>query len=298
LKLAFLPIYEKEMNIVVDLGATNIRAGLEKNGVISEERSVVLENKDCLEATLNQIIDFLKPYTRHEIRNIGIGVPSVVDVQNGIVYNAVNIPSWKRVELKDILEDAFRIPVFVNNDVNCFILGEHRFGLARAYQSVVGVCVGTGIGTGVIINNQLYSGANCGAGELGHLPYLEHDLEYYASGNFFEQQYGITAVEASHKMQESPADSQFMWDEYGFHLAHALMSVIYAYDPEAIVLGGSLAKGFPYFEKGMWRTIESKFAYPESIKRLKIYQSVDETISLLGASLLAFQHSRSLVDSK
>lgn len=76
------------------------------------------------------------------------------------------------------------------------------------------------------------------------------------------------------------------------------MSVIYAYDPEAIVLGGSLAKGFPYFKEGMWKTIESKFAYPESIKRLKIYQSVDETISLLGASLLACQYTNTFVDSK
>lgn len=286
------------MNIVVDLGATNIRAGLEKDGKISDERSIVLENKDCLEATLNQLIDFLKPYAQYDIQNIGIGVPSVVDVHNGIVYNAVNIPSWKRVELKDILEDAFRIPVYVNNDVNCFILGEHRFGLARAYQSVVGVCIGTGIGTGVIINNNLYSGANCGAGELGHLPYLEHDLEYYASGNFFEQHYGITAIEASKRMQRQPEKTQPIWDEYGGHLAHALMSVIYAYDPEAIVLGGSLAKGFPYFKEGMWKTIESKFAYPESIKRLKIYQSVDETISLLGASLLACQYTNTFVDSK
>lgn len=286
------------MNIAVDLGATNVRAGLEEHGVISGERSIVLKNKHSLDATLSQVIDFLKPYTENNTQSIGIGVPSVVDVTNGVVYNAVNIPSWKEVHLKDILESAFGIPVYVNNDVNCFVLGEHRFGLARSYQSVVGVCVGTGIGTGVIVNNQLYSGINCGAGEIGHLPYLDQDLEYYASGNFFEKRYGISAQEASFRMQTDAEVTQGMWDEYAVHIAHALMAVMYAYDPEVIVIGGSLAKAFPYFETQMKSTMARKFAYPESLKRLKVFQSVDETISLLGASLLSCQDSGSLIDQK
>ncbi len=286
------------MNIVVDLGATNVRAGLEKHGVVSAERSIVLENKHSLDATLSQIIDFLKPYTVQDIQSIGIGVPSVVDVANGLVYNAVNIPSWKEVHLKDILESAFGIPVYVNNDVNCFVLGEHRFGLAKSYQSVVGVCIGTGIGTGIIVNNHLYSGINCGAGEIGHLPYLEHDIEYYVSGNFFEKHYGLSAMEASLKMKTNKKEAQQMWDEYGVHIAQALMTVMYTYDPEAIVLGGSLAKAFPYFEKQMKVTMAEKFAYPESLKRLNVFQSIDDTISLLGASLLSCQDSGSLIDQK
>ena len=286
------------MNIVVDLGATNVRAGLENAGVISGESSIALENKESLEATLGQLIDFLKPYAAHDVHTIGIGVPSVVDVAAGIVYNAVNIPSWEEVHLKDVLESAFGLPVFVNNDVNCFTLGEHRFGLARSYQSVVGVCIGTGIGTGIIINNRLYTGVNCGAGEIGHLPYLDHDIEYYVSGNFFEKQYGISAMEASQKMVAEPAEGQRMWNEYGDHLAHALMSVVYTYDPEVIVLGGSLAKAFPYFEEQMRATMARKFAYPESLKRLKVFQSSDDTIPLLGASLLSRQDSGSLISHK
>ncbi len=286
------------MNIVVDLGATNLRAGLEKDGIISEENAIVLENKHSLEATLSQIIDFLKPYALHDAQSIGIGVPSVVDIVNGIVYNAANIPSWKEVHLKEVLESAFGIPVYVNNDVNCFVLGEHRFGLAKNYNSVVGVCIGTGLGTGIIVNNQLYTGVNCGAGELGHLPYLEHDVEHYVSGSFFETRYGLSAMEASRRMQTEREKAQPMWNEYGVHLAHALITVMYAYDPEAIVLGGSLAKAFPYFERQMWSTMEERFAYPESLRKLNIFPSVDETISLLGASLLSHQDSGTLIDHK
>lgn len=286
------------MNIVVDLGATNVRAGFENHGVISGERSILLEKKEDLDSTLNQLIAFLRPYTKNGINSIGIGVPSVVDVANGIVYNAVNIPSWQEVHLKDILESEFNIPVFVNNDVNCFVLGEHRFGVARDYQSVVGVCIGTGIGTGIIINNHLYTGINCGAGELGHLPYLDHDLEYYASGNFFEKEYGLSAMEASIKMADSPLEGQFMWNAFGTHLAHALMAIVYSYDPEVIVLGGSLSKAYPYFEKQLKTVMKERFAYPESLKRLKILQSTDDSISLLGASLLPCQNMNSLIGQK
>lgn len=286
------------MNIVVDLGATNVRAGFEHRGVISGERSILLEKKDDLDSTLNQLISFLRPYTKSGVSSIGIGVPSVVDVVNGIVYNAVNIPSWQEVHLKEILESEFNIPVFVNNDVNCFVLGEHRFGVARDYQSVVGVCIGTGIGTGIIIKNQLYTGINCGAGELGHLPYLDHDLEYYASGNFFEKEYGLSAMEASGKMATTPNECQCMWDAFGTHLAHALMAIVYAYDPEVIVLGGSLSKAYPYFENKLKTVMKERFAYPESLKHLKILQSTDDSISLLGASLLPCQNLNSLVGQK
>jgi glucokinase len=275
------------MNIVVDLGATNVRAGLESRGAIRGEKSILLESKHNLDATLTQLVDFLRPYTKKDVRSIGIGVPSVVDVHNGIVYNAVNIPSWEEVHLKGILESEFNIPVFVNNDVNCFVLGEHRFGVARNYQSVVGVCVGTGIGTGIIIDNQLYTGVNCGAGEIGHLPYLDQDLEFYASGNFFEKVYGLSAMEASLKMESAPEEGQPMWDAYGTHLAQALMTIVYSFDPEVIVLGGSLSKAYSYFENTLKSVMQERFAYPESLKRLKIFQSVDDTISLLGASLLS-----------
>jgi glucokinase len=97
----------------------------------------------------------------------------------------VNIPSWQRVPLKELLEKEFEVPVSVNNDVNCFALGEHQFGLAQGIKHVVCVSAGTGLGAGIIINHQLFNGNNCGAGEIGLLPYLDHNIEYYASGNLF-----------------------------------------------------------------------------------------------------------------
>jgi glucokinase len=83
-----------------------------------------------------------------------------VDVEKGIVYSVINIPSWHEVPLKQILEDRFGLPVFVNNDANCFAMGELYYGSGRGYRHLVGLIVGTGLGAGIVVNGRLYSGAN------------------------------------------------------------------------------------------------------------------------------------------
>ena len=119
------------MNIGVDLGGTKIRAGIELNGLITKQNTTFLQQKESLSSTIDQLIELIRPLISYSIQGIGIGVPSVVDTAKGIVYNVTNIESWKEVALKDILEKEFKLPTFVNNDVNCFTLGEHRFGLAK-----------------------------------------------------------------------------------------------------------------------------------------------------------------------
>ncbi|MBA4058394.1 MAG: sugar kinase, partial [Marivirga sp.] len=148
-----------------------------------------------------------------------------------------------------------------------------------------------GLGAGVIINNQLFHGNNCGAGEIGLLPYLDHNIEYYASGNLFQAFYHTTAEEAHHLALKGNAEALASWNEFGKHFGEALKCVIYAYDPEAIVLGGSLSKAYDFFKDAMNRSLEG-FAYPESIKRLKIYQSVNGNITLLGAAALVGTYAR------
>ena len=103
-----------------------------------------------------QISKMMTPQTR----GIGVGVPSVLDSETGVVYNVANIPSWIEVPLKDILESEFNVPVYINNDSNCFTLGEKKFGEGRPFKHLVGVTLGTGVGAGIIINDHLYGGSN------------------------------------------------------------------------------------------------------------------------------------------
>ena len=279
------------MIIGVDLGGTKVRAGVARAGVIESQKQQLVKSKGSQEETLAQLIALLRSLMVPGVNGIGLGVPSVVDVEKGIVYDVVNIPSWKRVPLKDILQQAFSIPVAVNNDANCFALGEHRFGKLKGFRTAVGITSGTGVGGGVIVNNELFAGNNCGAGEFGLLSYRDHNIEYYASGNFFEAIHGISAIEAHDRALAGDAKITALWEEFGVHVGQAIKSVVYTFDPEAIVIGGSLSKAFTLFEESMRRSLEN-FEYPGSIQRLKIFQTVNENITLLGAAALIDAQSK------
>ena len=273
------------MVIGIDLGGTKVRAGVAKDGIIENEKQQLVKSKGTQSETLDQLKDLIRSLMVPGIQGIGLGVPSVVDAEKGIVYDVVNIPSWKRVPLKDILEETFSVPVAVNNDSNCFALGEARFGRLKDFRNAVGMTSGTGLGTGVIVNHELYSGTNCGAGELGLVAYKEHNIEYYASGNFFESIHGVSAIKAHDLALGGDKQALGWWEEFGAHMGHAVKTAMYAYDPEAISIGGSLSKAFRLFEVSMRRSL-ADFAYPESIRKLKIFQSVNENITLLGAAAL------------
>ncbi|MEI8046201.1 MAG: ROK family protein [Bacteroidota bacterium] len=274
------------MFIGVDLGGTNIRAGLIDQGVLIVVKQALLTGEKTLQQTINQLISIIDSLITPEVRGIGVGVPSVVDIENGIVFDVVNIPSWKRVELKKILETEFNIPVTINNDVNCFALGEHRYGQAKAFSSFIALAMGTGLGAGIVINNTLYPGNNCGAGEIGSLPYLDRNFEFYSSSEFFETKHSTTAFKAHEAALKGERYALDIWQEYGFHFGNVIKAVVYTYDPEAIVLGGSISKAYPFFEDAMKKSL-ADFQFPETIKRLKILQSNTDNIALLGAAALA-----------
>jgi len=273
------------MVVAVDLGGTNIRAGRLDLDKIIVQKDMPLRDKEVLQSTLEQIIALIDSVMDDQVTGIGIGVPSVVDVETGTVYDVTNIPSWKKVELRSILENRFKIEVRVNNDVNCFILGEHRYGVARGYGSVVGLAMGTGLGGGIIVNNRLYAGHNCGAGEFGLIHYLDENIEAYCSGGFFPRKYNFTAREAFQLAETGDSTALQSWKEFGFHMGVAIKTVMYSYDPEAIVLGGSLVQAYKYFADSMKGSMMD-FAFPESVKRLKIFTSQNSNIALLGAASL------------
>ncbi|MFZ4464701.1 MAG: ROK family protein [Bacteroidales bacterium] len=273
------------MVIGVDLGGTNIRSGLVNDGKVVVVRHTVLTNKDSLSKTISQLTDTIQMLISHEVTGIGIGVPSVVDIENGIVYNVVNIPSWEKVELKSILEDRFHIPVSVNNDVNCFVLGEHLYGQAKGCSSVVGLTLGTGLGAGIIVNNHLFEGQNCGAGEIGMLPYLDQNFEFYTSSSFFHDKYHISASRAHYEALQKKQEAFEIWKEYGIHVGNVLKAVVYTYDPEMIIIGGSIAKAHQFFFDSMMDELAGCY-YKESIKKVKICFSDEENMAILGAASL------------
>lgn len=276
------------MIIGIDLGGTNIRAGLVDNGRILRIYQSGLSEKNSLESTLNQLFSSISTFDNYDIKGIGIGVPSIVDTKKGIVYDVVNIPSWKKVELKNILEEKFHIPTYVNNDVNCLALGEQLFGQASSFSSFVTIAIGTGLGAAIVIDGKLYEGLQCGSGEIGYIPYLDKNLEFYASGTFFET-FSTTAHAAYLAALNKDESALKMWSAYGHHLGQVMKIVLYTYAPEAIIIGGGLSNAFPFFELAMYQSMDD-FIYPGMLKKILILPSSLKDIAILGAAAIAYSH--------
>lgn len=277
----------RENIIGVDLGATNARAGLVRNQRLGDVSSIQINPRGSAEEVLDQLCGLIDRTKPKEVDGVGIGVPSVVDIEKGIVYDVQNIPSWQEVPLKSILEEKYSVPVLINNDANCFALGEKHFGKGVAYPSLIGLIVGTGFAGGIIVDGKLYPGRHCGAGEFGMIPYLESIYEHYCSGQFFSRHVGQTGAELFRRAADGDPEAVNVFAEFGHHLGQGIKTILYAYDPEMIILGGSVRKAFRFFREAMWESIRS-FAYSNSIKTLKIAVSELEHVAILGAAALHY----------
>lgn len=271
--------------IGVDLGGTNMRAGRVEGGRVVGHATCPTPSQEPEGVVLARLCDTIDAVLTPGVQGIGIGVPSVVDVDRGIVFAVENIPSWQEVHLKTLLEARYRLPVLVNNDANCFALGEFHFGQGRGFRHMVGMVVGTGLGAGIIFNRHLCSGANCGAGEIGAIPYREQTYEYYTSGQVFAREHGEDGARIHARALKGDAAALEILDQYGEAFGAVVMMTMYAYDPELIVLGGSVSKAYPFFEKGMRRALKA-FAYQHALQRLLIRVSEEPQIAIMGAAAL------------
>src|SRR5699024_10912175 len=271
--------------IGIDLGATNVRVARMTEDRVEQIQTEAIAEGDGPPAILNQIVRLIEAVGGDEADSIGIGVPSVVDVEGGIVYDVQNIPGWQEVPVKDFLEERLKKPVAVNNDANCFVLGEWYFGKGQGYESVVGLTLGSGFGYGLVLNGRLYNGANCGAGEVGMLPYKDTIFEHYCSGMFFERTFGRSGKNVYEQALADDAEARKMYESFGRHMGNALKAVLYAYDPQLIILGGAIRKAYPYFKEAM-KAEMADFAYPKSLETLELEISELENVAVLGAAAL------------
>jgi glucokinase len=269
--------------IGVDLGGTNVRAGLVQNGRIVALEARPHPPKASAEVIIDQICQTIAKVLKPGVSGIGVGVPTVVN--KGIVYSPSNIPSWKIVPLQKILERRFHIPVVLNNDAKCFALGELHFGVGRGHKNLVGLIIGTGLGAGVVINGKLYAGNNGGAGEFGLITYKGKNFEHYCSGRFFQREFGLDGATLHWRAENGDRQAQAMLAAFGDDFADVIMALLYAYDPEIIVLGGSVSKAYPYYEKRMREKLKS-FRFQNSVKRLKIVRNKKAHIAVLAAAAL------------
>ena len=284
---------DKERIIGIDLGGTHVRCGVvmeNPQGSMNNLLSISTQriNPDgSVEEVLEQLYTLIQQSINPSVKAIGIGVPGLVDTEQGIVYDVVNIPSWKTVRLREFLQERFQLPVHINNDANCFALGEFYFGKAKGYDSMIGLTIGTGLGSGIIINKKLYAGKNGGAGEFGMIDYLDKYYEYYASGQFFKNVYDTDGELVFKRAGEGDNTAIKMYEEMGAHLGNAIKTILYALDVELIILGGSVRHAYPYFSKALRHSLDS-FVFQNAVKNLRIEVSELENGGILGAAALYY----------
>jgi glucokinase len=275
---------EKKL-IGVDLGGTNVRAAHIGSEGIEKMNIEAVKSKGSVQDVLEQIYGLIDQLGVQGIEGIGLGVPGPVDEENGIVYELINIPAWKKVAVKKIFEERYGIPVKVQNDANCFAVAEKFFGKGQESRSFIGLIVGTGMAGGIFINDHLYTGPNSMAGEFGMMKYLDKFYEYYSCGQFFNNVHGISGKEAYDMALSGDKKAIDMWKEFGNHLGAAIEAILYAYDPEKIILGGSVGQSLSLYEDFLWAELEN-FAFKNSLKNLKIEASELDNPGLLGAAAL------------
>lgn len=273
--------------IGVDIGGTKITAGLVESGTVTQSFTVDTEPGKSRDEIVANLIGTIDTVFSPKIKSIGIGVPGIIDDRQGIICELNNIPAWKNLSLKKIVESHFNKPVFINNDANCFVLGNKYFGEAKNYNNIVGVTLGTGLGSGIIVNGKIYQGAENGAGEFGQIPYKDSILEEYCCGQFFNKIKNISGEEIFSRAQKGEPAAIDIWEELGSHIGELVKIIIFSYAPEMIVFGGSVSKGFEFFKHSLMKSL-SKLTLRRVVDQLKITCDINPHSSVLGAAALYF----------
>lgn len=313
----------KKYSIGIDLGGTKILIGLvekESGKVVSHIKKKTKKEKGpenivrkMVEGVEELLEESEKSFT--EISSIGIGSAGQIDRKNGIIIGAPNLDCYN-LNLKEILQNKFNIPVFVGNDVEVATIGEQKFGAGKGCADFVCVFVGTGIGSAIVKNGQIIYGATGTAGELGHIIVdlngrpcacgAHGCLEAYASRSAIE-----TRIEGALKKGRKSCISEYLEEgkaitssmirksieredelvtqcvsEASEYLSGGLASVINLINPELIILGGGLIEAVDYFYKQTIKKAKSK-SLPVPAEKIRFSKTIlGDYSGVIGAALL------------
>lgn len=244
----------------VDFGGTKIKAGLvDLNGKIIKKAKRLTESKKGKKFVIGNIIDCIEEVIfgidKKDILGIGIGAPGSLDSKKGIILNPPNLPGWKNVPLKKIIQKKFNLKVVLENDTNAMAFGESKFGVGKNVKDLVLLSLGTGLGGGIIIDKKLYHGMG-NAAEIGHMTIIENGLkcscgnrgclEEYVSGRAIERESKRIIGKRLHPRdveglaKKGNKKAIQVYGVIGKHLGVGLANIVDILNPELIVLSGSI----------------------------------------------------------
>lgn len=266
------------MKIGIDLGGMSVKYGLVDGNNEIIKRHVITTNaqipaEDFVKEMCNAVYTLLEgsEYTLSDITGIGIGSPGVINISEGIVVYSTNL-GWKNVKLVELFEKEFNLPIGIANDADAAALGEATAGAAKGCDNAVLLTLGTGVGSGVIMNGKVFQGPLNGGCELGHMTIEAHGirctcgnvgcLEAYASATALMRM-GREAAQANpdsmlSKKAAGNLDSikgklifdckdegdevaMKVVDSYLHYLGVGVATVINTFRPEIVILGGGVS---------------------------------------------------------
>jgi glucokinase len=294
--------------IAVDLGGTNLKVALlDLKYKIKDKKVLSTQRLTRKESLISAVVDSVNKILKNnsldntDILGLGLGLPGPIDTEQGIVHFFPNIPGWKEVNLKRIIENRLKLPAFLDNDAKMMCLAEHKLGAAQGYKHAICLTLGTGVGGGIIIEGKLYRGADNASGEIGHIPINEKGpicncggkacLEAYIGNNriqreakkIFKRNVSLEELSRLAKIKNSQALS--IWLKVGRRLGLALSGVVNLLNPDCIVIGGGVANaGKVLFDQV--RKVVLKQAMSVQARGVKIVKAkLGSDAGLIGAAI-------------
>ena len=286
------------MNILaIDIGGTMIKYGLvSSDGEILSTDKIETEAEKGLENILNKIDNIFKRYK--ENNPVGIAVSGTGQI-NGIIGKVIGgnpiIPNWIGTNLVKILEKKYNLPIVLENDVNCVALGEKWIGAGKDLSNFICLTIGTGIGGGIILNNQLFRGENFVAGEFGHILIKKGEFEQFASTTALirlvkeRTEKTLNGKEIFDLEKKEIVEYQEVISEWIENLTDGLSSIVYCFNPANIILGGGvIEQGEPLINKiknSLFKKIGPQFKEKLNITQAKLGNNA----GMIGASYLLLE---------
>jgi glucokinase len=311
--------------IGLDLGGTNLKyaLGTDTGEIVVRRSKLSYANQSqekLFENMFSAVTELLQEAkTRGEkVNAIGVGSPGCVDFKTGkLIGRAPNFEHWENAPIKKNFEDKFGLPTWADNDANLMTLAESRLGAGQKYNNLLCVTLGTGIGGGIIINNQLYRGVHYSAAEIGHT-IIDYDgkpcncgnrgcLEAYAAAPAMVQRYkkklkrtgvlfeieGLNTELIFHKAALNEDLAKQTINEACDYLGTGLASAANIIDPEIIIIGGGVAEAGAEFIQRIEQVVKQNTLKSLS-KKLKVVKAeLNLDSGIIGAILLASENYHS-----
>jgi glucokinase len=314
---------DESITLGVDLGGTKVNVALvDASGrLLYSYKSLIHASKEPNRVIADILtgVEVCLSKTGQEAKALGIGVAAQVDLK-GVVHGSPNL-GWRNVPLKKKLEKQLGLPVVVTNDVRAATWGEWRYGSGRGIDDLAVLFVGTGIGGGIISGGKVLSGCSNSGGELGHITIVYDGrkcrcpnrgcLEAYAGGWAIAERAQeairtlshegrrllslagsvkqVTAVTVSQAYREGNLLARLLVDETGRYLAAGVVSIVNAFNPCLVVLGGSVVEGIPELIQIVKDNTRNR-ALEAAVEKLEIVKAaLGADAGAIGAAALAHE---------